>query len=143
MPRLRSRPDERNPDTVFLFGLCILAGAGQAAAGAPPGSVEALLPPWAALGWGLTLMLGGLLVLWGTLDRNAERGEAVELVGRALFGPLALSYGVALLGHQSRQGVESALLAAAPFVGFSLTCLWRAFQIVRRRNRAVARTRRQ
>lgn len=129
----------RNPDTVFLFGLCIFAGFAQVAAGTPPGSVEDLLPTWAALLWAAALVLAGIVVLVGTLHKNAERGERIELVGRAVFGPFALSYAVAIYAAQTSPGV--ALLAAAPFVGFGIACLWRGAQIIRRIQQAVRSTR--
>lgn len=135
MPRLRSRPDERNPDTIFLFSLLIFAAVAQVANGAAPDSVEALLPTWAAVLWGVSLALSGALVLWGTIRRDAERGEGVELVGRSIFGPIAASYGVALIFHQT--SATGSLLAAAPFFGISATCFWRIVQIVHRRQRTL------
>lgn len=135
------RKRQRNPDTIFLFGLCVFAGLAQVAAGTPPGSIEDLLPTWAALLWGTVLVGAGIVVLVGTLHKSIEKGDRIDLVGRAIFGPFALSYAVAIYAAQSSPGV--ALLAAAPFVGFGCACLWRGVQIVLRTQRALDSRERQ
>lgn len=117
----------RNPDTIFLFGLCLLAGVGQISAGTGPGTVEALVPEWMALGWVVVLIVGAALVLAGTLWRT-DNGLYLDLIGRVMFGPAALAYAVALSTATNPPG--SAALAAAPFLGFAIACTVRAWQII-------------
>lgn len=119
----------RNPDTVFLFGLCLLAGAGQLGSDKPPGSVEVLVPTWLALAWAALLIFGAVLVLAGVLWRN-DNGLLIELPGRVMFGPAAIAYAVAL--SAASDDLVTSALAAAPFVGFGIACAVRAWQIFRR-----------
>lgn len=130
MEPLAPPPASRNPDTIYLFALCLFAGTVQLASRNEPGSVATLVPTWMAIAWAILLIVGALLVLTGALWPTAT-GPLIEVVGRCIFGPAALMYAVAIYAAAGTEPL-TALLATAPFIGFSIACLARAGQIVHR-----------
>lgn len=121
-------PLARHPDTVFIIGLCLFAGGAQLAAGTEPGTVSDLVPKWISLAWAVLLTTGSVIILVGVFWRSRLTGVLIEAVGRTIFGPTAVAYGVAII---AAVGDASGLLAAAPLFGFGLAALWRVAQIAR------------
>ena len=119
-------PPARHPDTVFLFGLCLLASVSQLLSGTDPGSVEALVPPALALGWNVLLLAGTLTTLTGVFWRTRLTGVMLEAVGRVMFAPAALAYAIAVVAVAGWTG----LLAALTFAGFAASSGWRIRQIM-------------
>jgi hypothetical protein len=114
---------------VFLLSLCLLAGLGQLLTGDRPGSVEASVPEWMATMWGFILTVGAISTLAGVFWRGTNRdGQMVEALGRLTFSPPALAYAAVIAATQPG---TMGWLAAAPFVGFAASSLWRVAQIAR------------
>lgn len=133
-------PATRNPDTVFLIALCLVAGLSQVLSGTEPGTVDALVPTWMALTWGIALIVGATLILVGVFWPQQGTGQLIELVGRSIYGPAALAYAVAIYAAADK-GFMVAALGAAPFVGFAVACLVRVWQIVRRAEHSLKQMR--
>lgn len=129
MPHLIS--DARNPDTLFLLSLLLLAGIGQLASGAESNTLEALLPPWLLLAWSLLLIAGSSVSLTGLMCRSRLTGLSIEVVGRSMLGPASGAYGVAV----AVVGGWDAALVVALLMGLTAASLWRVRQIVKRLHR--------
>lgn len=123
MPHLIS--DRRNPDTLFVLSLLLLAGLGQLASGAESGSVEELVPRWLLTGWALLLIGGAGISLTGLLWPGRLTGLSIEAVGRSMLGPAALAYSVAVA---SVGGADAALVVAL-LLGLAAASFWRVHQI--------------
>lgn len=119
----------RHPDSVFLLALCLTAGIGQVASSGEPASVESSVPPPIATLWGVVLIVGAVVTLTGIFWRGTSTDALmVEATGRVMFAPPALAYAIAIVAVAPG---FSGWLAAAPFVGFSLSCVWRIGQVIR------------
>lgn len=117
-------PPARHPDTVFLLALCLFSGLLQLS-GAPSNSIATLLPTWLTASWAALLIVGAATTLAGVFWRNRVTGLLLELAGRVCFAPAALIYSGAVIVVTGITGV----LAAAPFLGFAASSLWRVTQI--------------
>lgn len=126
MPHLIS--DVRNPDTLYILSLLLLAGVGQLASGAESNSVEELVPEWLLTGWAVILILGAGISLLGLLWPGRLTGLSIEVVGRSMLGPAALAYGVAVA---SVGGFDAALIVAL-LLGLAAASMWRVHQIRKR-----------
>lgn len=121
-------PARKHPDTVFLLSLCLLAGLGQLLTGDRPSTVTEAVPPWVGTMWGAFLTLGAIICVVAAFWRGTMRdGLMVELLGRLVFAPPALAYG-GLIAATTPGTIGWA--AAAPYLGFAASSLWRVGQIV-------------
>jgi hypothetical protein len=127
-----------DPFEAFLSVLCIFAGLPLILA--PPdssrGAVARLMPGWFVRGWGLTLTVGGALVLLGLFlhgrARNGSgtgsvpvrtRGRTIERIGLIVLGYASAIYTIALVVIGGWQGVPAAAIVTA----FGLTVATKAF----------------
>ena len=117
----------RNPDTVFLLTLLLVAGLGQLASGSESDSVSALVPHWVAIGWGVILTTGAGVTLAGVLWRSRLTGLMVEAAGRIMLGPACLAYAVAIVEAAAWNGALPAGLCLA----LAASSVWRLVQIRR------------
>jgi hypothetical protein len=97
--------------------------------GAPiAGSVNELLPPFMAAGWGVSLCIGSITALIGSYWPRASYATALTLerAGLCVVGPAALVYGAIIpLYSGDTKGLVATLIA----LGFGISCLKRAHDI--------------
>lgn len=111
------------PFELFLAGIAVLNGVPLLLSDrVRAASIEALLPEWLVVAWGLELLLGGLLTAGGLLGRKPD----VERVGLLLLGPAALVYGLAI---SLVVGLNGGAVASGITTAFGLACLLRAYVI--------------
>lgn len=117
----------RHPFQTFMLTLCAVSGAPLLFGEPPSESIEALLPGWIAVAWGLSLTVGAVLGLVGSFwpRRNYATALTVERIGLDITGPAALLYAVVILVY----GGWGSTVAAAITVGFGVSCLVRAGDI--------------
>lgn len=107
-----------NPFELFLGGLCVLSGLPFLLSVTPePGSLEALLPRWLVLVWGIELVAGGGSTIIGIL---ASR-KSIYRFGMTLLGPAATCYAIAIITAVGAAG----LIIAAITLAFGLACMVR------------------
>ena len=126
-PQDRGIKNSRHPDEIFLLLLCMFAGAGLVFGDAPaPDSVEASLPPWAVVGWGIGLLVGPLVTLLGILwQRDRHDGILIEQVGQVITGGSALVYAAILLVALWPAG----FVAGCIILAFGGARFWRWWQL--------------
>lgn len=127
----------RHPFQTFMLVLCVFSGVPLLFGEPPAASVEALLPPWMAVSWGVSLCLGALVALVGSYWPRGRYATALtmERAGLCIVGPAALVYGT-LIGMYSG---SAGFAAASITIGFGLSCLKRAHDIGKVITRAIAK----
>lgn len=131
-------PVSRNPDTVFVTTLLLVAGIGLLVAGVEPGSVQDLVPGWVAKVWAVIMSIAAALTLSGAMWPRYVSGLLIEGVGRVMLGPASLAYAVAI-GRAA--GIEGGI-SMGLLVALALSSAWRVYQIIqeiRRRIRLIDR----
>jgi hypothetical protein len=126
-----SRANSRHPDELFLLFLCLVSGITIVFGDVPPpDSIEAALPRWAAIAWGIGLLLGPLTTLigifWPQRFKQTD-GLIVEQVGQMVTGVIAIFYGTILL----IAAWPAAIVAGGITIAFGFARLWRWYQIQR------------
>jgi hypothetical protein len=130
---LRNRPDEgtvtlipyvdplragRHPFQTFMLALCVISGLPYLFGEATAEAVERNLPVYLALAWGLSLLLGAALALFGSYwPRSIADALTMERVGLNLTGGAAVVYALCVLGTQS--GVAPMYVVSA-YMGYVL-----------------------
>lgn len=96
-----------DPRAVFILALSVFSGITALALEAAPETLEAVLPHWAVLSWGVLLTLGSLTTLAGMAFQGIN-GIVAEQIGSVAVGATTAFYsGVALwvLGADALQSV--------------------------------------
>lgn len=96
-----------DPRAVFILALSVFSGLTSLALKVAPQSLEALLPHWGLITWGLTLTLGSAVTLTGMAFQSIN-GIVTEQVGSVMVGSATVFYAaLALLvvGPSSLQNV--------------------------------------
>ena len=90
-------------------------------------SIEALLPMWVGITWGLSLLGGCALGLAGSYWPRKSYATAltVERIGLSICGPAGVLYGGAIVLALGLDG----LIAAALIFGFGAACISRAYDL--------------
>lgn len=121
----------RVPDAfeLLIAWLCLASGASLALGAPPPNSVQRVLPSWLIHTWGLTLCVGGLLIVTGVMIRHRSRTKLERLVlglriERAGLVPLAAASAVFGLVICVVGGWRGAF-AAGTYLAFAAACLCR------------------
>lgn len=121
-PAVRYPPD---PRALFLLVMCVISGVPLIFADAAPRSVVAQLDdPW-VVAWGVLLVGGAAVTLWGAL-RQTVNGVIAEQVGSVGLGAACLIFAVAVFGYTGWSGSVAGLL----ILGFGIASLWRFGQLV-------------
>lgn len=121
----KSRPaGPVNPFEVWLLTACVIQGLVVLTHTARPPSVQALLPPWLRLLWGVLLLVGGVLSVAGLYWPDPFTGIEIKRVGLVLAAAGVLAYGVALLAVG-----PNGYLAAATNIAFAFACAVRVYQV--------------
>lgn len=113
-----------DPRAVFILGLSIMAGVPLLFSDATPGSIEHLLPGWAVIMWGIALVFGAALTLFG-MSRQTVDGIIAEQIGSVIVGCAAIIYSFATLLSNG----EGAVYSFAVIFGYGLSSLWRYGQL--------------
>lgn len=82
-----------DPRAVFILMLSVFSGLTALAIEVAPGSLQALLPHWAVVLWGVLLSGGSLVTLVG-MSRPTVNGIIVEQVGSVTVGCAAIFYSI-------------------------------------------------
>ncbi len=130
-------PRSRQPDTFFLYLLCMLSGLVTAAGQSPPQSVDRLVGHAVAVCWGAALVFFGSFGLLAMLHKDFITRILLDRVTRLGLAGACTAYTVAVASLGSFNGFFAASLVGC----FGLTSLIRAVQITRwvNRNRQAAR----
>lgn len=123
-----------DPRAVFILALSVFSGATALTLKVAPESLEAVLPVWAVLVWGLTLGLGSLVTLVGMAFQTVN-GIITEQIGSVMVGAATVFYsGVAfyVIG-------ASAIQTMGIVLAWGLACLVRWVQLQILINNAVKR----
>ena len=117
----------RHPFQTLLLILCLLSGVPQLLGITTASSVEATLPTWLGIAWGVILIVGPAVALAGARfwRRNYATALTMERAGLYLTGAAACVYALCIF---ALRGVEASM-AAAIVLAFGLACLRRASDI--------------
>lgn len=124
---LRIKPATRypaDPRAIFILILCVTVGLPLLFLRVKPGSLEELLPSWAVLLWGLSLILGAVVTLSG-MARQTPGGIITEQVGSIITAFATLIYGVGVVGTAGSTGAWGACIV----FGFGVSCFFRWLQL--------------
>lgn len=126
----------RHPFQTFLLSLCVVSGIPLAFGVSTAQSIEATLPPWMAVSWGISLSVGAALGLAGSYWPRQRYAAALTLerVGLVIAGPAATVYAVVIFVYGWPGGVVAGLITLA----FGASCLKRAHDIGKVIHRAIA-----
>lgn len=130
-----ARRESRHPFELYLLTALAVTGIPTAFGEPTAGSIEAALPEWAVLVWGITLCGGAVTALVGIalLVRSPANGLLLEQLGLGWVAAATIFYSIVILRTQGMSG----LTAAAFVLGFGAACVVRCIQIQRSINRAV------
>lgn len=82
-----------DPRAVFILALSVFSGVTAIALEAAPDSLDAVLPEWAVVLWGILLVLGSGLTLLGMV-RQTDTGIIIEQVGSVMVGATTIYYSI-------------------------------------------------
>jgi hypothetical protein len=123
--RARRHALSAHPWAVWVCALCLLNGIPLLLGAAPPDSIEATLPPWGRIAWGVVLTVGSAAVLAGMFWPGSDTDALlVELVGMLAVGVGCVVYASALL---TLDGSPAPRSGVAIIGGFGVACLWRVW----------------
>jgi hypothetical protein len=124
----------RHPFELFTLFLCVITALPTVLRLTPePSSINQALPPWLAIAWSITLLLGSMAALFGVYWRRRATGLVMEQLGLAVTGAAALIYAGCILVVGS-----GGLVPAGIIGGFGCACLWRWKDLQRIIDEAVA-----
>lgn len=113
-----------DPRVIFILVLSVFSGFTALALEAGPQSLEALLPRWGVLLWGVLLLMGSLVTLVGLLV-NSINGIVAEQIGSVMISATTIFYSALAMKFV---GVD-ALQVVGPILGWGLACAFRWFQL--------------
>lgn len=118
----------KNPFQTFLLLLSLTASIPLIGGYAGSAALDSVLTDTATVLWGLALMLGSSLALFGTwLPHRRRVGMLLERTGLILTGGAALIYVGAML--KDTVEVEEIRYTASIHLAYGIACWWRVFQI--------------
>lgn len=122
MPSLKTNTD---PRAVFILTLCIVTGLPLIAGVVAPGSFEQLLPSLIVRLWGISLVLGCGVTLFGMSRNSKLYGMQMEQVGSVAVAAVSLFYATAVFIVAGNSGIT----AAGFIIGWAISCLYRYWQL--------------
>lgn len=123
-----------DPRAVFILALSVFSGITALALDVAPGTLNATIPYWAVLTWGVLLTLGSAVTLFGML-RQTVGGIITEQIGCIMVAATTIFYsGVAfsVVGTEALQNIGIIL-------AWGLSCILRWVQLQVLINNAAAR----
>lgn len=116
----------RHPFQTYMLSVAVVSGLPLVFGWAPPRSIEATLPPWLVLIWGVMLFGGSAVALLGSYWLgNYANALTIERIGLLVVGGAACLYGMTLLFVFGL----SVAVSAGFVLGFALAALKRSFDI--------------
>jgi hypothetical protein len=113
-----------DPRAVFILALSAFGGVSALAIKAAPETLEAVLPRWAVLVWGLLLVIGSVTTLLG-MARQTLNGIITEQVGSVTVGATTVFYSAIALWVIG----PNAVAGISPILGWGIACFWRWGQL--------------
>jgi hypothetical protein len=113
-----------DPRAVFILILSVFTGGIALIVKAGPASLEATLPRWGVLVWGITLVLGSIITLSGMAVQNLN-GILAEQVGSVMVAAATLFYGTLAIHLIGAPAIQSMGI----IIAWGLSCLVRWVQL--------------
>lgn len=107
------------PERALLNAACVLIGA-SVVIHVDPASVLGAWPRWASAEWGIAMLVGGALALYGTWQ---DANRSVARLGYLLIALASIVYGVALIVDFGWRGLSAGLI----FLGIAVAKALRLF----------------
>lgn len=115
-----------DPRAVFILALSVFGGATALAIDAAPQSLEALVPRWGVLLWGILLVVGSLTTLVGMAFQSLN-GIIIEQVGCVTVGVTTSFYSILALWVVGEEAMQPIITIFA----WGVACLIRWAQLQR------------
>jgi hypothetical protein len=115
-----------DPRAVFILALSVLSGFTAFALKAGPGTLEALLPRWGVILWGVILVLGSATTLVGMAFQSLN-GIITEQIGSIMVGASTLFYSALLINFVGGDAIQNVGIIA----GWGIACVIRWWQLQR------------
>jgi hypothetical protein len=122
---LTAIPPSRHPFQLWCLLACILGGAGNLVDS--KSAINQLLPHYIVVIWALTLMLSGILGIWGAFSRDRINGLLLERAGLTTLGTAAIAYGAGIAVVAGQPAIFSGALTAS----IGIASLWRVAHVNR------------
>lgn len=113
-----------DPRAVFILALSVFAGLTAIALQIAPESLEALLPKWGVVTWGV-ILTGGSAITLGGMAFQTVNGIIAEQIGSAMVGAATIFYSGLILYMVGL----SALQNVAIILAWGLACFLRWVQL--------------
>jgi hypothetical protein len=113
-----------DPRAVFILALSSFSGLTALALKAAPESLEAVLPRWGVILWGVLLTLGSITTLAG-MARQTVNGIITEQVGSVMVGVTTVYWAILAIKVIG----DSAMQDVAIILAWGLACIWRWGQL--------------
>lgn len=113
-----------DPRAVFILALSVFSGLTALAIDAAPESLNAVLPKWGVILWGVLLFVGSAITLAG-MARQTVNGIIAEQIGSVMVGATTIFYStlaILVLGPGVLQTVGIVL-------AWGIACFWRWGQL--------------
>jgi len=128
-----------DPRAVFILALSVFSGITALALDAGPGTLEALLPRWAVIAWGLILVMGSVTTLIGMVFQTLE-GIIAEQIGSVMVAAATLFYSCIVILIVGDAAIQNVGIIA----GWGIACAirwWQLQRLIRQTYRKVQRAR--
>lgn len=113
-----------DPRAVFILALSVFTGLTALALDAAPNSLNAVLPYWGVVLWGILLASGSAITLAG-MARQTVNGIITEQIGSVMVGVTTIYYSVLAILEVG----PSALQVVGIILAWGLACLIRWAQL--------------
>lgn len=113
-----------DPRAIFILAMSVFVGFTALALDAAPASMNAILPRWGVLTWGVVLALGSALALFG-MALQTVNGIIVEQIGSVTVGAATIFYSTLAFIEVG----PDALQTVGMILGWGLACLIRWAQL--------------
>lgn len=113
-----------DPRAVFILALSVFSGATTLLLSAAPASLEALLPRWGVIVWGVLLTLGSAVTLLGMVFQTSS-GIILEQIGSVTVGATTIFYSTLAIWVVG----PSALSAVGIIFAWGISCFVRWWQL--------------
>jgi hypothetical protein len=113
-----------DPRAVFILAMSVFSGLTSLALNSAPDSLDALLPTWVVMVWGVLLTIGSVVTLVG-MSRQTVGGIVTEQIGSVMVAATTIFYAVLAL----RELGLDALQGVGIILAWGLSCLLRWVQL--------------
>lgn len=113
-----------DPRAIFILALSVFSGATALALQAAPQSLEALLPRWAVVAWGVLLVVGSATTLLGMAFQTIN-GIVTEQVGSVMVAATTIFYSTVAIWFAGPDVLSSVGIILA----WGVACLVRWMQL--------------